>query len=93
MRLFHSTRDPPRPETEPISPAFAGRFLTPSGSDSEESACDAGDPALLPASGRSPGGGHGHPLQNSCLETPHGQRSLAGYRPRGRKELDTNEQE
>ena len=26
----------------------------------------------------SPGGGHGHPLQNSCLENPHGQRSLAG---------------
>ena len=70
VRLFHSTWDPPRPETEPISPAFAGRFLTPSGSDSKESACNTGDPALLPASGRSPGGGHGHPLQNSCLENP-----------------------
>ena len=28
--------------------------------------------------GRSPGGGHGNPLQNSCLEHPHGKRSLAG---------------
>ena len=30
--------------------------------------------------GRSPGGGHGNPLQYSCLENPHGQRSLAVYR-------------
>ena len=30
---------------------------------------------------RSPGGGHGDPLQNSCLENPRGQRSLAGYSP------------
>ena len=28
---------------------------------------------------RSPGGGHGKPLQYSCLENPHGQRSLASY--------------
>ena len=27
----------------------------------------------------SPGGGHGSPLQHTCLENPHGQRSLAGY--------------
>ena len=36
-------------------------------------------------------GGHGHPLQYSCLENPHGQRTLAGYSPRGHKELDTAE--
>ena len=41
--------------------------------------------------GRSPGGGHGTPLQCSCLENPHGQRSLVGYSPRGRKELDRTE--
>ena len=29
----------------------------------------------------SPGGGHGNPLQYSCLENPHGQRSLADYSP------------
>ena len=40
----------------------------------------------------SPGGGHGNPLQYSCLENPHGQRSLAGYCPWGRKELYTTEQ-
>ena len=28
--------------------------------------------------GRSPGGGHGNPLQHSCLENSHGQRSLVG---------------
>ena len=38
----------------------------------EESACGAGvtgDASLIPGSGRSPGGGHGNPLQCSCLET------------------------
>ena len=36
-----------------------------------------------------PGGGHGNPLQYSCLENPHGQRSLAGYSPWDHKESDT----
>ena len=31
----------------------------------------------IPGLGRSPGGGHSNPLQYSCLENPHGQRSLA----------------
>ena len=42
-------------------------------------------------SGRSPGEGHGDPLQYSCLENPHGQRGLAGYNSWGLKELDTTE--
>ena len=37
---------------------------------------------------RSPGGGHGNPVQYSCLENPHGQRSLAGYSPWRGKESD-----
>ena len=37
--------------------------------------------------GRSPARGHGNPPQYSCLENPHGQRSLAGCGPRGRKRL------
>ena len=41
----------------------------------------------IPGLGRSPGGGHGNPFQYSCVENPHGQRSLAGYSPWGRKEL------
>ena len=45
----------------------------------------------IPGLGRSPGGGHGNPLQYSCLENLHGQRSLAGYSPWGRKESDMTE--
>ena len=41
---------------------------------------------------RAPGGGHGNPLQDSCLENPHGQRSLVGYSPGGHKELVATEQ-
>ena len=37
---------------------------------------------------QSPGGGHGNALQYSCLEQPHGQKSLAGYIPWGHKESD-----
>ena len=51
-----------------------------------------GDPGSIPGSGRSPGGGHGNPLQYSCLENPHGQRSLAGYSPWGCKGSDMTEQ-
>ena len=38
------------------------------GSDSKESACNAGDLGSIPGSGRSPGEGNGNPLQYSCLE-------------------------
>ena len=38
------------------------------GSDGKESACNAGDLGSVPGSGRSPGGGHGYPLQYSALE-------------------------
>ena len=44
----------------------------PGGSDSKESACGAGDLALIPGLRRSSEGGHGNPLQYSCLENPHG---------------------
>ena len=40
------------------------------GSDSKESACNARHLGSVPALGRSPGGGHGNPLQCSCLENP-----------------------
>ena len=52
-------------------------------SDSKESACNAGELGLTPGLERSPGGGHGNPLQYSCLENPHGQRRLSGYSPWG----------
>ena len=40
----------------------------PGGSDSKESACNVGDPGLIPESGRPLGGGNGYPIQYSCLE-------------------------
>ena len=43
------------------------------------SACNMGDWGSIPGLGRSPGEGHGNPLQYSGLENPHGQRSLVGY--------------
>ena len=56
--------------------------------DPPANAGDIRDLALIPGSGRSPGRGNDSPLQYSCLENPHGQRSLAGYSPWGRKQLD-----
>ena len=42
----------------------------PGGSDSKESACNAGDLGLIPGSGRSSGERNVNPLQYSCLENP-----------------------
>ena len=38
--------------------------------DGKESACNVGDPGLIPGLGRSPGEGSGNSLQYSCLENP-----------------------
>ena len=43
----------------------------PVGSDDKESACNMGDLDLIPGLEKSPGGGHGNPLQYSCLENPY----------------------
>ena len=61
----------------------------PGGSDGKESTCNAGDLGSVPELGRSPGGGNGNPLQYFYPENPHGQRTLVGYSPWGRQELDT----
>ena len=42
----------------------------PGGSDSKESACNAGDLGSIPELGRSPGEGNGNPLEYSGLENP-----------------------
>ena len=42
----------------------------PGGSDSKASVYNAGDPGLIPGSGRSPGEGNGNPLQYPCLKNP-----------------------
>ena len=60
------------------------QVLSSFGSDSKESACNAGDLDLIPGWGGSPGEGNGYPLQYSCLEN-HGQRNLAGYSPWGHR--------
>ena len=61
----------------------------PNGSDGKESACSAGDPGLIPGSGRSPGEENG----NSILawEIPW-KEEPGGYGSCGHKELDTTEQ-
>ena len=46
----------------------------PGGSDSKESACNAGDLSSIPRSGRCPGEGNSYPLQYSCLENPMDRR-------------------
>ena len=51
---------------------------------------DVRDAGSISGLGRLLGGGHGNPLQYSCLENPHGQRSQ-GYSPWGRKESDMAE--
>ena len=61
-------------------------------SSGKESACNAGDPGLVPVSGRSPGEGNGNPLQYSCLENSMDRGTLAGYSPQGCKELNMTEQ-
>ena len=46
---------------------------------------DIADAGWICGSRRYPGGGYHDPLQDSCLENLHEQRSLAGYSPWGRR--------
>ena len=66
--------------------------MEPFGSANKESDCNVGDLGSIPGLGRFPGGESGNPLQYSCLENPHEQRSLAGGNPLDRRESDTAEQ-
>ena len=76
----------PDPGIEPRSPT-----LRLSGKEFDCNAGAAGDLGSIPGLGRSPAGGHGNPLQYSCLENPCGQRSLADCSPWGHKEMDMAE--
>ena len=49
------------------------------GKESIRNASDTGHADSISGSGRSLGGGHGNPLQYSCLENVHAQRSLEGW--------------
>ena len=70
---------------------FIGEHGLPGGSDSKESAYSAGDLGSTPVLGRCPGGGHGNPLQCSCLENPWTEEP-GGLQSMGRKESDMPEQ-
>ena len=74
--------------SKPINPRLK---LFPGGPGDKESACHARDLGSVPGTRRSLGEGNGNSLQYSCLENPHGQRSLAGYSLWGCKELNTSE--
>ena len=63
----------------------------PGGSDGKVSAYNAGDPGLIPVSGRSPGEGNGNQVEYSCLENPMHRGAWLGYSPWGCKELDKTE--
>ena len=65
------------PVTKPLG--FSG------GSVVKNSPANARDRGLIPGYGRSPGEENGNPLQYSCLEKSHTQRSLVGYSPWGCK--------
>ena len=60
----------------------------PGGSDGKESACDAGDPGLIPSQGRCPREGNGREDSIFLPGEFHGQRSLVGYSPWGCKQSD-----
>ena len=104
LALWSWTPHPPNPEEKFLlfisHPVWAILLWQPHGpmlgfsgvSDGKESACNMGNLGLIPGLGRSSGGGHGNPLQYSCLENSHGQMSLAGYSQWGRKELDVTEE-
>ena len=60
----------------------------PGSSDGKESACNAGNPDLIPGSGRSPGVGNGNLFQYSCLENPMDEEAWWATSPWDHKEMD-----
>ena len=72
------------------STSFMRMWLHPGGSDSKESACNAGDPGSIPGSGRSPEEGNGNLLQLFLPREFHGQRSLGGLQSMGPQRVRHN---
>ena len=63
-----------------VCPPMAPSCLPPSrgflgGSDGKGSACNAGNPGLIPGLGRPPGEENGNPLKYSCLNNPMDRRA------------------
>ena len=102
--LVHSIKIPPNYLLNPSSYFQLGHFFLslglffsliipmgfPGSSSGKESTCNTGNPGSIPELRGSPGGGHGNPLQYSCLES-HRQRSQVGYSSLGCKESDATE--
>ena len=63
----------------------------PSGPGVKNLPTNAGDMGSIPGWGRSPGEGNSNPPAVFLPGESHGQRSLVGYSPWGRKESDTTE--
>ena len=61
------------------------------GSDGKDSACNAGDPGLIPGSGSSPGEGNGHPLQYSCLDSSPDRGTWPGPSPCSQRQTGLSE--
>ena len=77
---------------QPSEAYFSHTHLFPGGLDGKESAYNSGDLALIPGLEDSPGGGHGNPLQYSCLENSMDRGAWrATYSPCVRKESNTTE--
>ena len=74
---------------EKVQATHSSILAFPGDSDGTESAGNVGHLGSIPELGRPPGGGRGNP--RSCLENPHGQRSLVGSSGWGHKESDTAE--
>jgi len=73
------------PGSRPGAPSGTTGF--PHSSGGKESTFNAGNPGLIPGSGRSPGEGNGKPLQSSCLENPMTE-ELGRLQSMGSQELD-----
>ena len=89
LHFTHNDLELTIPVTEIVQLAHKSFPGDASGKHPPASAEGIGAVGSILGSGRSPGGGHGNPLQYSCLENPHGQRRLVGYSPEGLKESDT----
>ena len=84
-------KSPSVDETEEVCTFILFVFLRwgfPGGSDGKASACNAGDPGLIPGSNQRR---KSQPTPVLLPGKSHGRRSLVGYSPWGRKESDTTE--
>ena len=71
--------------------SYVIQYYCRSGADSQESACNAGDPGSIPGVGKMPWRREWQPTLVFLPKEFHGQRSLVGYSPQGHEELDTTE--